>query len=198
MRFSNAQYLEKEVVTVSVRNNEASLALLDGQPVYGNNFQVATNFGVDVVSNVSTTGQSPDTTFLGVLKWSKLAGTSSQITGAQPGDVTEAVAYGFTDIILTRRTRAASTDTWPTVASVGFGNALIGESVGNNFSNAGIVPMLLAIPSGSTGQTVTLPSPIYVILASAVATLTTAASSFANAAGLLYDAYRVKGFVRAM
>lgn len=139
MRFTNAQYLEKEVVTVSCRNNNASLAILDGQPVFLQALNVATNFGTDV-SLYSDTNFSALNLCVGLAKWSKLAGTSSQITGAQAAvDVFEAVVYGFTDAIVTLRSRLTSTDSWASIASCAAGDFLTPESLANNLSRIGSV-----------------------------------------------------------
>lgn len=130
MRFCNAQYLEKEVVTVSCRNNRSSGAILDGQPVFLQDIGNATNFGTDVI--LAGDSNATFSLYAGIAKWSKLAGTSTQLTGAQVGDVFEAVAYGFTDAIITLRTRTSSTLSWNSSPAIGLGDQLVPETVGNN------------------------------------------------------------------
>lgn len=190
MRGSSIQYLEKEVRTVTIRNNNATLAILDGMPVYfDNNDVTSVNFGTDVKSLSTALGTSPTGLFVGVAK-------ATVAAGLLVGEVGEAVVYGFTDILITRRTRAASTDTWASIASQGAGDQWIGETIGNNFARQGLIPNIEPIPSGSTGQTVTLPLPVHVVGGQSLASVASAASTYGGA--LLYDAYRMKAFVRAM
>lgn len=190
MRFGDIQYLEKNPATVSIRNNNASLAILDGQPVYyDNNDVVAVNFGVDVKTLSTALGTSPVGLFAGIAK-------INSNTGLLVGEVGEAICYGFTDAIISRRTRAASTDTWASVASFGAGDQLIGDSVNNGLLWKNALPAPEAIPAGSTGQTVTLPTPLFMVGAQSQDTLPTRASTYLGTA--LNDTYRMKVFVRAM
>lgn len=182
MRFCNAQYLEKEVVTVSCRNNNATLAILDGQPVFLQDLSKATNFGVDVTLTSDANFSSPSL-FAGIAKWSKLAGSSANISGAQVGDVFEAVAYGFTDVIVARRSRAASTDSWATMAAIAVGDQLKANTVNNYVERHASDP-------GVAGA-------IYPLIAAEAATNTAgSASSSTNTA--LVSTQRMKAFVRAM
>jgi len=187
MRFTTSQYLEKEVVTVSCRNNNASLAILDGQPVFLQDVGKATNFGTDVTlfsdTNVSTVNLTA-----GIAKWSKLAGTSSQLTGAQVGDVFEAVAYGFTDAIITLRTRATSTDSWSSSPAIAVGDQLIPETIGNNLIRQGTL----------TGSNANIG---HFAAAQSTASQTTGASNATLVGGVttvIADTVRMKVLVRAM
>lgn len=198
MRFTTAQFIENEVVTVSIRNNNSSAAIVDGQPVYLDPYvsttdKVSTFGGVDVKSRSEATADNPAPMFVGIAKIAKTAGGSLAV-----GEVAEAVIYGFTDALVTRRTRAATTDTWASAAAVSCGDQVVGESTNNRLTRLGPVPQTLAIPSGSTGQTVTLPMPLYVVMAQSSASIDTAASGFANGAGKTYDAYRMRVFVRGL
>lgn len=175
MRFNNIQYLEKEVVTVSIRNNNATLAILDGAPVFFDTFDNATNWGVDVRTLSTAGGTSPQGFFAGIAKTEKVG-------GMVVGDVSEAVVYGFTDAIVTRRTRAASTDTWASVASNGAGDEFLFDNVGNGLSRQSTVPNTLG--------------PILVMGAGSQDTLPTRASTYLGTG--LADTYRMKVFVRAM
>lgn len=143
MRFTTIQYAETERVTASIRNANASLAILDGMPVYMNSFdQVTTDtaaspptsslnqVGVDVRSYSTATGVSIGNLFVGIAKVNN--SRVPQATGLVVGDFGEAVCYGFTDAIIVRRTRATSTDSWATIASFGAGDQLVPET-GNNY-----------------------------------------------------------------
>jgi hypothetical protein len=186
MRFTNAQYLEKEVVTVSCRNNNAALAILDGQPVFLQDVGKATNFGTDATlfsdANVSGVGL-----VAGIAKWFKLAGNSAQLTGAQVGDVFEAVAYGFTDAIITLRTRATSTDSWSTSPAIAVGDAMAPETLANNLTRTTTLGNGAAIPPFVAGQS--------------QASQTTGASNATLNGGVTTvtaDTVRMKVMVRAM
>lgn len=187
MRFTNAQYLEKEVITVSCRNNNASLAILDGQPVFLQDFGKATNFGTDTTL-YSDTNVSSLNLIAGIAKWSKLAGTSSQITGAQVGDVFEAVAYGFTDAIITLRTRLTSTDSWASIASIAVGDFATPESLANNLSRNGSVVGVSLYPGFFFAQS----------LASAQSGNSSNTPLSATATTVTADTIRMKVFVRMM
>lgn len=182
MRFTNAQYLEKEVITVSCRNNNATLAILDGQPVFYQNLGFAVNFGTDVSLSSDTSWRGYGF-FAGIAKWSKLAGTASTITGAQVGDVFEAVCYGFTDAIVVRRSRAATTDSWGTAASVNGGRQLA-------FNIDGYFQVATVTPGNGDGQ-------FFAYLAEDIASLAGTDSGTANMVGLNWT-QRMKVFVRTM
>lgn len=143
MRFTTVQFAETERVTCSIRNANASLAILDGMPVFMNTFdQVTTDtnaspstsslnqVGVDVRSYSTATGSSIGNLFAGIAKVNNSRVT--QATGLAVGDFGEAVCYGFTDAIVVRRTRATSTDSWATIGSFGAGDQLVPET-GNNY-----------------------------------------------------------------
>lgn len=183
MRFSNAQYLEKEVVTVSCRNGDTG-AILDGQPVFLLDAVNATNLGTDSVLFSNANAQIGLSA--GIAKWYKLAGTSSQLTGAQVGDVFEAVAYGFTDAIITLRTRATSTDSWSTSPAIAIGDQLVPETKGNNLSR-------------STTLAANQQAPF--VAGSSIASQTTGASNATLTGGVTTvtaDTIRMKVFVRLM
>lgn len=185
MRFSNAQYLEKEVVTVSCRNNRSSGAILDGQPVFLQDVGNATNFGTDSI--LAGDANYAPALVAGIAKWYKLAGTSSQLTGAQVGDVFEAVAYGFTDAIITLRTRTSSTLSWNSSPAINVGDQLIAETVGQNLAGNGA--MALSSPD----------QPF--IAAQSQASQSSGASNMtllSAASNALVDTIRMKVFVRAM
>ena len=183
MRFSNAQYLEKEVVTVSCRNNRSSGAILDGQPVFLQDVGTATNFGTDSVlfadsgANIGLVA--------GIAKWYKLAGISSQITGAQVGDVFEAVAYGFTDAIITLRTRATSTDSWSSSPAIAVGDALAPETNANNLTRT------TTLGNGAPAQP-------FVAAQSTASQSTQASGTSGGTAALTADTVRMKVMVRAL
>lgn len=126
MRFTTAQYLEKEVVTVSIQNDNASLAILDGMPVFfeGNNV-TNVNLGVSVRTYSTIAGSSLAALQVGVAKTNKVGGLAV-------GDVGEAVCYGFTDAIVVRRTRTGTAASWPTAPAIGLGDQLVPET-GNNY-----------------------------------------------------------------
>lgn len=141
MRYTQVQNRETERISVSIKNANASLAILDGMPVFMNTYnQVQTdvtagtsldeNLGVDVRTYSTATGSSIGGLFLGIAKVNNLR--TPQSTGCIVGDIAEAICYGFTDAIVVRRTRATSTDTWATIASIGAGDQLVPET-GNNY-----------------------------------------------------------------
>lgn len=174
MRNTTVQYLEKEVQVVSVRNNNASAAIVDGTPVFYDDFDTATNFGVDVKSASVPAGAI----FCGIAKWNKTAGTSTTLAAAVVGDVFEAVTYGFTDAIITRRVRATSTDTWASVASAVSGQQFAQETTGG----------FLTPSVASQGA--------LIIGVQAQVAIVTNASTYGGTA--IADGYRMKVFVRGM
>lgn len=184
MRFNTAQYLEKEVVTCSARNGNASTVIYDGQPIYFMSFDTATNFGVDALS-YNETGAIASLA-MGIAKWSKNVGNIT--AGAAAGDVFEAVCYGFTDAYVTVRTRAASTDNWVSNVGLVVGDQLIPETGGNNLSRQAT----LAASSAALAQFVAAQSVLSQTTATSNATHVIAATS-----GLI-DYVRMKVFVRGM
>ena len=168
MRFTTAQFLNKEAITISVRNNNSANAILDGQPVVFDGVAGATYLGVDVKHFSEAIFR---TMVAGILKLNNKANLAK-------GLVAEAIVYGFTDAIVTRRTRAATTDTWASHAAITAGDVLIPETVGNNL--------------GVGAST----DPLRFIAAESKATQTTAAST--HFAGQLADTARMKVFVRAL
>lgn len=175
MRFTQIQYLEKETVTVSVHNLNASKLFLDGQVVFAISWdQLVTNaaaspptsqlssLGVDCMTANDAAGSTTNSQGLviGIVKVNSTTNnTNSGTTNAQVpvGGVSEAVVYGFTDAIIQVRTRATSTDVWATTAGAA-GDQLIPETVNNNLKwqgtlalNAARVQFVLAQALGSLG-----------------------------------------------
>jgi hypothetical protein len=187
MRFNNIQYLEKEQVTVSCRNNNASAVIYDGMPVFVDSADIATNLGTDVHDAKTAVsaggGISLSGTFLGIAKWNKSAGITSQLAGAQPGDVFEAVVYGFTDAIVQRRTRTATNATWPSLSAIGAGDQMDFETVNGYLS-------WVASQAASVW-------PGFVQAGSNVASTGATEASSLYAAGTV-DTIRMKVFVRAL
>jgi hypothetical protein len=158
MRFTTAQYLEKEAITISVHNVSAnSKVWLDGQVVFAISYdQLVTNsgatpptsllqsLGVDalIASDAAGSTTNSGTFALGVVKVNPSTTNVSTTNVAQVGvgGVSEAVCYGFTDAIIQVRTRAASTDVWATVAGAA-GDQLIPETVNNCLKWSGTVPL---------------------------------------------------------
>ena len=197
MRFSTAQSYQKEQGTVSIRNNNAAVAILDGQPVILDNNNVSgVNLGVDVKRVSEGLGTSPFGLLLGIAK-------AQTTDGIIKGNLGEAVVYGFTDAIVTTRTRAASTDTWASVASFGAGDALVPETDGNNLKWQNFVPATtaIAVASHATGATavlnVTYPVFLRINAGESMNSIATAGSAARNGS-LLYDTARMKVFVRLM
>lgn len=181
MRFTTAQYLEKEVVTVSIRNNNASLAILDGMPVFLDNNNVASvNLGVDVKTYSTALGQSPGGLQVGICK-------TNRIGGLLAGDVGEAVCYGFTDAIIVRRTRTATNATWVSIISIGAGDQLVPETANNCLTWSAS----LAIGGGNQ----------VFVLGESLVSDTTQASTFTGLSGLsasTAETVRMKVMIRAM
>jgi len=186
MRFTQCQYVEKEVVTVSFRNNRASGVILDGQPIFLQSFDAATNFGTD--AQLLSDSAAGVTFAAGIAKWSKLAGSSAQIGSAAVGDVGESVVYGFTDAIITLRTRAASTDTWASAVAIVAGDQLVPETVGNNLQRQGT----LAASAAALAEYAAAQSVASVATAASNGTLLSASSS------ALVDTIRMKVFINLM
>jgi len=185
MRNATIQFLEKQVHTVSCRNTRAAGVILDGQPVYYNDFGTANNFGTEVVLFNDATAQIGLT--VGIAKWQKTTGIIPTINGAAVGDVFEAICYGFTDAIVTLRTRATSTDTWATIVGIAVGDVLAPETLGNNLTRVGTLP--------STGN-----QAIFVAAQSIVSQATAASGGTltGGASNLTVDTVRMKILVRAM
>jgi hypothetical protein len=186
MRATTVQYLEKEVYTVACRNNRASGIILDGQPVFLQDVGVATNFGVDACLFSDTT-QAQLGLLVGIAKWNKTVGIISTPNGAAVNDTFEAICYGFTDAIITLRTRATSTDSWSSSPAIAVGDQLAPETVGNGLVRVGTLP-------SSAGN------PVFVA-AQSLATQTTQTSNGTLTGGVssnVADTIRMKVMVRAM
>lgn len=169
MRFTTSQYLEKETVTVSVHNLNASKAFLDGQVVFAISWdQLNTNnaanpptsllnsLGVDAMSANDAAGSTtnPCAFALGIVKVNANTGNANVSTIQIPvGGVGEAVAYGFTDAIVQVRTRATSTDVWATTNGAA-GDQLIPETVNNALKWQGTVPLSGPNPQFALGQSI--------------------------------------------
>jgi hypothetical protein len=160
MRFSNIQYLEKEQITVAVQNVNASKTFLDGQVVFAiswdllntdavaspptaltSSLGVAAQTANDAAGNVT----NPQALAIGIVKVNPTTyNTPTQGVASASiavGAVGEAVCYGFTDAIVQRRTRATSTDSWNTAASLAAGDQLIPETVNNNLTWQGTLAL---------------------------------------------------------
>lgn len=149
MRFTNVQYTETERVTVSYQNDNASLAIYDGMPVFMQTYdQVHTeatatpatasdqNLGVYVRTGSTALGSSLGPLLLGIAKVNNTGvgqpgGQALVVASTPAGGVGEAVCYGFTDAIVLVGTRAASNSTWASQATFGAGDQLIPETVNN-------------------------------------------------------------------
>lgn len=185
MRFSQIQYLEKEQVTVSIRNNNASLAILDGMPVFfdGNNV-ASVNLGTDVKTASTTASISFPANIAGIAKSQKAAGLAV-------GDTSEAVCYGFTDSVVVRRTRAATSDSWDTSPAIRVFDQLVVESV-NNYLTVSASLAAGATPAGIfAGESFASSA----TLASATASSNATMSAFSAATA---QTTRMKVFVRLM
>lgn len=197
MRAGTVQGFGPAPVTISVRNNNASAVLVDGQAVYFDPVipatdQISTYGSVDVKSRSEATAGSVAGMFAGIIK------VPSNRPSINVGEMAEAVVYGFTDALVTRRTRATTTDPWAAAPPVTAGDQVAPESTNNRLIRIGPVPPTQGIPAGSTGQTITAPSPVQIVMAQDAASIDTAASSLPNGAGKLNDTYRMKVFVRAI
>lgn len=125
MRTTVCQYLEKEGVTVSFRNNNTSAAILDGMPIFYDPFDTATYFGVDAHSAPTAGGSSPNMLVGGIAKAFNINDNGS----ISADEVGEAFCYGFTDAIVLVGTRASSNSTWASQATFGAGDILVPETV---------------------------------------------------------------------
>jgi hypothetical protein len=181
MRLSTAQYLEKEIVTVSIRNNETSVAILDGQPVYFDGADVSSvNLGVDVKGYATTS--SGLTMLVGIAKTQKVGGLVA-------GDVGEAIVYGFTDAIVVRRVRANSTIAWPTAPALGVGDQFVPETGNNGFTYSATQAVGANMINFAAGQTYASAATL------ATSDNTGAASGFSAKTA---STVRMKVFVRCM
>lgn len=147
MRFTTSQYLEKEVVTVSFGNLNASAAIVDGQVVFAISYDTLTTYSANTtgqqagLSSIGVAAQTaadivanttnPNALCIGIAKVNPTTNNSNTGNLAQIPllGVGEAVCYGFTDAIIQRRTRANSTASWPTAPSIAAGDMLVPESV---------------------------------------------------------------------
>lgn len=194
MRFCQQQGRETERVTVSFKNANAALAILDGMPVFLNTQNQLTtdiaagtslqeNLGVDVRTYSTAVGVSISQLFLGIAKVNNLK--TPQSVGAIVGEIGEAICYGFTDAIVTRRTRATSTDTWATIASFGAGDQLVPET-GNNYL--------------TWSQSLAIGAAMYPVVAgeSQASLATFGSSANSNAVAATAETVRMKVFVNRM
>jgi hypothetical protein len=171
MREGTIQFLTGEKRTVSIRNGNAAVAILDGQPVY---FKPAADFpGVDVLDYSAARAVGM---VAGIAKCQLAAGLAI-------GEVGEAVCFGFTDAIVVRRTRSATNVTWASVAAIAFGDQLVPET-GNKFLTHSNTP---AIGAGA----------MPFVAGEAVASLADGVAS-THLAGQTAETVRMKVLVRAM
>lgn len=218
MRFTNVQFAHGEEITVSIRNQNAANAIVDGQPVFYINQSIiaASNvstagsafLGIDVTtpSDIAAAQVSNWSLFAGIAKIAKNIGfppstTNPYLQGPAQlyvGDVGEACVYGFTDAIITMRTRLTSTDSWASVAAFSAGDLLIPETIGNALSRVSTLPT--GVSTTGAGSAITAPLQYAlppVVAGQSVASIQSNVSTF-GAATLLADTYRMKVFVRAM
>lgn len=157
MRFTTSQYLEKEVITVSVHNVDATKVWLDGQVVFAISYdQLVTNaaaatptsllssLGVDCMIASEAAGSTTNSGGLaiGIVKVNPTTTNVSTTNVAQVGvgGIAEAVCYGFTDAIIQVRTRATSTDVWATTNGAA-GDQIIPETINNYLKWSATVPL---------------------------------------------------------
>lgn len=189
MRGTTIQYNGADLRTVSFRNNNASGAILDGQPVVLDAYvaatqNVSTYFGVDVKQPSEGVGASFPGMILGIAKCQKSAGVAI-------GEYGEAVVYGFTDVIVVRRTRAATSDSWPTVPAITEYCQLVVNSV-NDALTISATLALGATPAGIfAGESYASSAGV----ASDTASSHSVLSAFSTATA---QTTRMKGFVRLM
>lgn len=228
MRFTNVQFAHGEEITVSFRNQNASKTIVDGQPIFyidagiilaDNNQSPAsyygpTNYmGIDATtpSDISSQQTSKWSLFAGIAKNAKTVGfppgsTNPYVQGTASyavGDVGEAVCYGFTQAIITMRTRLTSTDSWASIAAFSAGDQMIPETIGNGLSWAGTLPQGLAFATVGAGTAVTVSLGASLLALPPVVAGQSQASIQSNvstygATNLLADTYRMLVFVRAM
>lgn len=227
MRFTNVQFAHGEEITCSFRNENATKVIVDGQPVFyidagivlGLNAQTPPSLygpnnyaGIDATtpSDIAASQTTKWSLFAGIAKNTKTVGypPSASNPYIQPpaqyavGDVGEAVCYGFTQAIITMRTRLTSTDSWASIAAMSAGDQLVPETIGNALSWAGTLPVGLGFATVGAGTAVTvsigqllaLPP---VVLGQSVASIQSNVSTY-GATNLLADTYRQYVFVRAM
>lgn len=183
MRLTTSQYLEREQIVATIRNANAAVALLNGQPVV---WDIATGLtaGLDVKRPAEGIGGS----FPGMLAGVVIAAPTA---GIAIGDVGNAVVYGFTDVIIVRRTRAATSDSWPTSPAITEFCQLVVNSVNDALTISGT----LALGAAAGGIFAAETSASSATLASATASSHSIMSAFSTATA---QTTRMKGFVRLM
>lgn len=184
MRDPQIQFTNQPLKTVSFRNNNTSGAILDGSPVVYDAYALATYPGVDGKSAANGVGA----TFPGMLIGIAKAPTSA---GIAVGSFGEAVVYGFTDVIVVRRTRAATSDSWPTVPAI----TEYCQLVVNSVNNALTVSATLALGLSPAGLFAADSFASSASLASDTASSNSVMSAFSTATA---QTTRMKAFVRLM
>lgn len=173
--------LKPTVVRVGVRNAEASAVIPAGSPVVL--VMNGTNDGCDVVL--------PSTSSL-----AKLIGFGYGVASRamNAGDAGEAVVYGFVNsVILSRQTRAASTDVWASEPARSVGEFLTINTTINFLQTA---VSTIAVVTNATTDTRALRAPFDAMLAQTLASYVSSASSTADTRTAITAG--VKAFVRLM
>lgn len=183
MRLTTSQYLEGDVVKATIRNADTSVALLNGQPVVWD-IAATSTAGLDVKRPAEGIGASFPGMLVGVIK-------DAPTTGIAIGDIGQAVVYGFTDVIIVRRTRAATSDSWPTIPAI----TEFCQLVVNSLNDALTISGTLALGAGVGGIFAAETSASSATLASATASSHSIMSAFSTATA---QTTRMKGFVRLM
>lgn len=161
-----------EAVFIAVRNAEASAGIAQGEPVCW--VMNGTNDGNDVV--LPNTGAAGKATSL-------FAGVCVDIDGIPNATYGKVQVYGLClKSMLEQRTRAATTDSWSSVASIPAGNICGINTVNNNF-----VTLAAGAQSGFLG---------FAMMAESQASIVGSASSTSDSA--TGQEAKVKMFLRAM
>lgn len=170
MRIKVAGNLGDKVI-VNCKSAEASATIPRGTPVIA--VLNATNDGLAVVLP-STAGAA--LSFMGKL------GVATE--SMAPGDVSQAIAYGYVQYaLITRMTRAASSDSWTSSASAASGVALGIDTLNNAF-------LLGASSAGS------LPSQAFAMLVDSLASSAASATATSDARTAITNG--VRAFVRML
>lgn len=193
MRYTNIQYLEKEAVTVSIQNLNASAAIVDGQVVFAisqdllttystnttgqiaslNSLGVCVQTAADIFANIT----NPSALVVGIAKVNPTTANTGNSATAQLNllGVGEAVCYGFTDAIVQRRTRGGTSASWPSAPAIAAGDQLTPETVNGYLTWASTLTTGLARFAFIAGQSAASESTL-----TTGATVNTAASSGAT------------------
>jgi hypothetical protein len=174
---------KRDVIFMTIHNAD-TVQIAVGTPVVF--VMNGTNDGLDVVLPTSA----------GTYSAEFVAGVADRTMNV--GDYAEACVFGiFNNVALVVNSRANSSASWSTQASIAQGVAISLNSAANAFSTVASTIAYVTASTAAAAGTLTLGFPdIMGVLATSVGTIAGSASSTANTA--IYSIMNVEGFIRIM